>query len=70
MTSRTEEFRDVTETFLRQQNVRYNELIFDVPSGERILLNDDKPSGRCMCRAISFPRNGLPMIRVVEDESL
>lgn len=70
LTARTEEFRDITEAFLHQQNIRYDEVIFNVPSGERILLNDDKPSGKCMCRAISFPRNGLPMIQVIEDESL
>ena len=70
LTARTEEFRDITEAFLHQQNIRYDEVIFNVPSGERILLNDDKPSGKCMCRAISFPRNGLPMIQVIEDELL
>lgn len=45
MTSRREEYRSVTEMFLRSNNIKYNQIIFGLPYGERILINDNKPSG-------------------------
>lgn len=45
MTSRTEEYRNITETFLKENKIRYDYIIFGVPYGERILVNDEKPSG-------------------------
>jgi len=45
LTSRDVEYRDMTEAFLRENGIRYDCIIFNAPFGERILLNDRKPSG-------------------------
>lgn len=45
LTSRTEECRQFTLDFLKDNGVRYHHIIFNAPYGERILMNDDKPSG-------------------------
>ena len=30
---------------LNKYNIRYDKIIFDIPTGERILINDIKPQG-------------------------
>ena len=57
LTSRTDEFRERTITFLDENSIRYNEILFNMPMGERIVLNDRKPSGIDMAYAINFNRN-------------
>ena len=57
LTSRTEEYRDKTVNFLRDNNIRYNAIMFDIPMGERIVINDRKPSGIDMAVAINVDRN-------------
>ncbi|OON94449.1 MAG: hypothetical protein ATN32_08195 [Candidatus Epulonipiscium fishelsonii] len=57
LTSRTEKWKKPTEDFLKQNNIRYNSIIFNVPYGERILINDCKPSGLPMTLAINTTRD-------------
>ena len=45
ITSRTSSEKELTENFLRKNNIRYNTIIYNAPYGERILINDAKPSG-------------------------
>lgn len=45
LTSRTNNERELTERFLKDKKIRYDKIIFNVPYGERILINDIKPSG-------------------------
>lgn len=45
LTSRKEEYREQTIQFLNYNKIRYSEIIFNLPYGERILINDAKPSG-------------------------
>lgn len=45
MSAREEKFADSTLSFLRSNGIRYNHAFFGMPSGERILLNDVKPTG-------------------------
>lgn len=45
LTSRTDNERALTEKFLKDKEIRYNHIIFNAPYGERILINDIKPSG-------------------------
>ena len=45
ITARESKYRQITEDFLKANKIRYDYIIFDAPSGERILLNDKKPSG-------------------------
>lgn len=71
MTAREKEARDRTESFLKANDIRYNELLFEMPMGERILFNDNKPSGLKCAYAISPNRNeGLENIDVIIDETL
>lgn len=64
LTSRTEEYRESTLNFLREQQIRYDSILFDMPIGERIVVNDRKPSGVDMAVAVNLDRNqfSLPLI--------
>jgi hypothetical protein len=57
ITARDQSQREKTESFLTESSIRYNEIIFGAPVGERILLNDDKPSGLITAHAISLKRD-------------
>lgn len=61
LTAREAEAKELTESFLRVNNVKYDEIIFEVPMGERVLINDTKPSGLVCAYAITPQRNtGFP----------
>ena len=70
LTSRTDEFRDLTLEFLGKNDIRYDHIIFNAPYGERILINDDKPSGLRMGMAINKVRDDIFDIAIIEDNSL
>ena len=71
LTGREKEAREQTESFLKKHQIRYNEIIFEMPFGERILFNDNKPSGLPMSFAVKLDRNeGLKNLKIVYDESL
>ncbi|MCD7907281.1 MAG: hypothetical protein LUH04_06295 [Clostridium sp.] len=57
LTSRSEEYKNNTLSFLEKHHIRYNHVIFNAPYGERILVNDNKPSGLRMAIAISTERD-------------
>ena len=59
ITSRTEEYRELTVDFLRKNNIRYDHIIFGAPYGERILINDRKPSGLDMSVAVNTERDSF-----------
>lgn len=70
LTSRTEAFRNSTEHFLQEKNIRYDHIIFEAPYGERILINDDKPSGLTMGYVINKARDSNIDIIIEIDENL
>ena len=70
LTARAEIDRDRTENFLKSHGIRYDHIIFNAPIGERILINDDKPSGLSTAHAIRLKRDVWENIKIVEDESL
>ena len=57
LTSRTEPYKKQTIDFLKENGVRYDHIIFDAPYGERILINDRKPSGLEVSKSINSERN-------------
>lgn len=69
LTSRTDEYRELTLDFLRENSIRYDHIIFDVPYGERIVVNDRKPSDLEMVLAISTGRDIAPEVDIVRDEN-
>lgn len=71
LSSRKETEKESTLNFLRSQNLRFNYAIFNLPMGERCLLNDKKPSGLKTAIAINLERDkGLVDINLHVDEKL
>ncbi len=64
-TSRTEEYRRQTLDFLQQQGIRYDEILFGMPMGERIVVNDRKPSGLEMAVALNIDRDKFVLPEVI-----
>lgn len=69
LTSRTEDLRAETELFLQEQGVRFDTILYGVPYGERILINDDKPSGLRMAIALRKERNAPLILKPYVDEN-
>ena len=69
VTSRKLEYRQMTEEFLQKNEIRYDHIIYEAPYGERILINDDKPSGRVMAYAIHPKRDEALNLEIVENNS-
>ena len=57
LTARKEEYLPTLKDFLKANNIRYDYLLTDMPMGERILVNDRKPSGLDMAFAINKNRD-------------
>lgn len=70
LTSRGEEWAAQTEAFLRESGVRWNHILYGAPYGERILVNDDKPSGLRTAYAVSRRRDSIWNVRYVTDAAL
>ncbi len=64
-TSRTDKYKEQTLEFLKANGVRFDDVIFNLPFGERIVVNDRKPSGTEMSVAINLDRDEFegPVIR-------
>lgn len=57
LTSRTDEVMQQTKMFLHNNEIRYNVIINNAPYGERILVNDMKPSGLITALAFNSSRD-------------
>jgi len=57
LTARGEWEKSHTLKFLKENNVRYNHIIFGAGQGERILINDNKPDGLVTAVAINTTRD-------------
>lgn len=57
VTSRTKDVAEQTERFLSENGVRYDTIVYGAPYGERILINDRKPSGLATAIAINTQRD-------------
>lgn len=69
ITSRTKKVKEPTESFLKEHGVRFDHIVYNAPYGERILFNDDKPSGLKMGYCINTKRDEWckPSIKMDED---
>lgn len=63
VTSRKENVREQTEAFLLENGIQYDHLIFNAPYGERIVVNDRKPSGMATAVAVNTHRDNAPEFR-------
>lgn len=70
LTSRKENLQTETEEFLRENNIRYDHIIYNAPYGERILINDDKPSGLKMGISLNKVRNSNMEYEIEIDDTL
>ena len=70
LTSREKKYRQVTENFLNDKGIKYDHIIFGLPMGERILINDSKESGLPMAYAIQLDRNKGISTDITIDDSL
>ena len=65
LTAREEIYRESTIRFLADCGIRYDEILFNIPMGERIVVNDRKPSGIDMAIAINIDRNRFEIPEIV-----
>lgn len=71
LTARPEEYRDETLKFLRTNDIRFDMAVFNLPPGERIVVNDNKPSGLKTAVCVNIERDsGLLNINIDLDEKL
>lgn len=71
LTARPQEYWQQTLNFIKDQGLRFDHAIFNLPTGERILINDMKPSGLDTAIGINLERNiGLSNIKIDFDENL
>lgn len=64
-TSRTDEFKEQTLEFLKNNRIRYDDIFFNMPMGERIVVNDRKPSGLNMAVAMNIDRDCFELPQVL-----
>ena len=64
-TSRTDEYKEMTLKFLDDNKIRYDQILFNMPMGERIIVNDRKPSGLDMSVAINIDRDKFELPEIV-----
>ena len=69
ITSRTLDQKNMTEDFLAEHGIRYDCIIYNAPYGERILLNDRKPSGLETAFAVNVKRDASLEICFLLDSS-
>ncbi len=70
LTSRDKSYGKATEDFLRRQGIRYDTVIYNAPYGERILINDRKPSGLKTAVAVNTDRDIFTRAIFIQDENL
>lgn len=64
-TSRTETYRQMTMEFLRENRIRFDEILFNMPLGERIVVNDRKPSGLDMAISVNVDRDEFKVPEII-----
>ena len=70
LTAREGKYLEDLKLFLKENNIRYDYLLTDMPLGERILINDNKPSGLVMGHVINKKRDGALNIKININEEL
>ena len=70
LTSRESKYKDETIRFLEENDIRFDHMIFDLPYGERILINVIKKSGMLTAYAINKERDGAMNLQIERTEDL
>ena len=66
-TSRDKKNSKKTINFLKKNKIKFNQIIFNLPYGERILINDIKPKNRLYtAKSVNLKRNsGLSNYKII-----
>ncbi len=67
-TSRTDEYKELTIAFFQENGIHYDDILFNLPFGERIVMNDRKPSGLEMSVAINLDRDRFEGVKIVREK--
>lgn len=67
-TSRTAQYREMTLDFLEKHCIRYDGILFNMPMGERIVVNDRKPSGLDMAVAMNMERDRFVLPKIIREK--
>lgn len=70
LTSREESLKERTEGFLKENGIRFDHVLYGMPYGERILVNDRKPSGLKTGVAVNMERDIFRGMEIVIDDGL
>ena len=70
ITARRDSNMEYLEKFLEQNEIRYDVILTDMPVGERILVNDRKPSGLDMAYSVNKNRDEKLCINYKINEEL
>lgn len=70
VTSRSKEEKITTESFLQAHGVDFHDIVYGLPYGERILVNDRKPSGLQTAFAVNLSRDSFVPLEIEIDEAL
>ncbi len=68
LTSRLEDYREATVNFLNSHGIRFDKILFGMPMGERILVNDRKPSGLDTAVAFNLDRDRFCLPRIIREK--
>lgn len=67
-TARKSEYRDTTLEQLKRENIKYHDIIFDLPHSRRIVINDYAPTNPYKsCDAINIKRNSTDLKEILEE---
>ena len=66
-TSRTDEYKRMTLDFLTEKEIRYDQILFNMPMGERIIVNDRKPSGLDTAIAMNIDRDRFELPKIMRE---
>lgn len=57
----------MTLQFLEKNQIQYDHILFNMPMGERIIVNDRKPSGIDMAAAVNIDRDDFKLPQVLRE---
>lgn len=70
LTSRNSSYKKTLQKFLKKHKIKYHDIIFDLPVGERILVNDKKDSGLRTAYSVNKTRDKKLKIHYKIDHKL
>ena len=70
LTARSDYEKPHTMQFLKENNVRYDHIIFNAGEGERIMINDMKPDGLVTAYAVNTKRDRFCQTEFITDNTM